>query len=395
VAILAGGRGERFWPLSTPDTPKQFLALGGGGPFPEPGRGAGTEPLPEPGQGPTLLRQAAWRADGLAPWADRVVVAGRAHASLVRAQLAALPPANLILEPAGRDTAGAIALACAWALRPRGQARAPAGGGRLLVMPADHAVPDAAAFRAAVQIGLRVLDAHPDALVTLGIEPTRPETGYGYILAKEPVAGVPGASWALRFTEKPDGATAERFLREGGYRWNSGIFLWEVAAIREALRRYLPAHASLVDRLAGLDPAAWPPVLETEFLRLPKISIDYGVMEKASTGLSPGASTGLSPGTAAGPGPGAPRVAVVAATFAWDDLGAWNALPRLVPPDASGNVVRGPARLVDVEDCIVVSSGRPIGALGVRGLVMVEGPGGVLVCPRERAQEVRRLAEGE
>jgi len=148
--------------------------------------------------------------------------------------------------------------------------------------------------------------------------------------------------------------------------------------------------------------AAWPAVLEAEFLKLPKISIDYGVMEKASTGLGPGTSTGLGPGTStglgpgasAGLGPGAPRVAVVAAAFAWDDLGAWSALPRLVPADGRGNIVQGPARLVDVEDCVVVSSGRPIGALGVRGLVLVEGPGGVLVCARERAQEVRRLAEG-
>ncbi len=348
VAILAGGRGERFWPLSTPETPKQFLAL--------------ASPGPEPGRGATLLEQAAARAEGLAPWDRRLVVAGRAHGALVQAQLPDLPAANRILEPAGRDTAGAIALACAWVAR-----RDPAA--RLLVMPADHAVPDAAAFRDAARAGLRVLDAHPDALVTLGMEPTRPETGYGYIQAGEPVAGVPGAAWARRFTEKPDPATAERFLREGGYRWNSGIFLWTLAAIRDALREYLPAHAALVDRLAGLDEAAWPAALEAEFPRLPKTSIDYGVMEKAR------------------------RVAVVAAAFAWDDLGAWSALPRIHPANGRGNVVRGPARLVDVEDCIVVSSGRPIGAVGLRGLVVVEGPGGVLVCPRDRAQEVRRVSE--
>jgi len=341
---MAGGRGERFWPLSTPDTPKQFLALGGAGDA-------------------TLLQQAARRAEGLAPWDRRVVVAGRAHAALVRAQLPDLPPANVILEPAGRDTAGAIALAYAWAVR-----RDPAA--RLLVMPADHAVPDPAGFRAAVQVGLHLLDAHPDALVTLGMEPTRPETGYGYIQAGDPVPGVPGAAWVRRFTEKPDLATAERFLRQGGYRWNSGIFLWAMAAIRDALRAHLPAHAAFADRLAALPEAEWAAALEAEFPRLPKISIDYGVMEKA------------------------PRVAVVEAAFAWDDLGAWSALPRVVPPGPGGNVVRGPVRLVDVEDCILVSSGRPIGALGVRGLVVVEGPGGVLVCARDRTQEVRRLADG-
>ncbi len=344
AAIMAGGRGERFWPLSTPDTPKQFLALGGTGDA-------------------TLLQQAAQRAEGLAPWDRRVVVAGRAHGALVRAQLPDLPAANVILEPVGRDTAGAIALACAWAAR-----RDPAA--RLLVMPADHAVPDPAGFRAAVQVGLRLLDAHPDALVTLGMEPTRPETGYGYIQAGDPVPGVPGAAWVRRFTEKPDPATAERFLRRGGFRWNSGIFLWAVAGIRNALRAHLPAHAAFADRLAALPEAEWAAALEAEFPRLPKISIDYGVMEKA------------------------PRVAVVEAAFAWDDLGAWSALPRVVPPGPGGNVVRGPARLVDVEDCIVVSSGRPIGALGVRGLVVVEGPGGVLVCARDRTQEVRKLAEG-
>jgi len=348
VAILAGGRGERFWPLSTPEAPKQFLALAG--------------PGPERGRGATLLQQAAARAEGLAPWARRLVVAGRAHAALVRAQLPELPSHNVILEPAGRDTAGAIALACAWAAR-----RDPAA--RLLVTPADHAVPHAAAFREAVGAGLRVLDARPEALVTLGMGPTRPETGYGYIQVGDPVPGVPGAAWARRFTEKPDPATAEGFLREGGYRWNSGIFLWALAGIRERLREHLPAHGALVDRLCELEEAAWPAALEAEFPRLPKISIDYGVMEKAS------------------------EVAVVLADFAWDDLGAWSALPRVFPANGQGNVVQGPARLVDVEDCIVVSSGRPIGAVGLRGLVVVEGPGGVLVCPRERAQEVRRIAE--
>jgi mannose-1-phosphate guanylyltransferase len=344
VAILAGGRGERFWPLSTPEAPKQFLALGGG-------------------EGRTLLQQAAARAEGLAPWDRRLLLAGRVHAALVRAQLPELPPHNLLLEPVGRDTAGAIALACAWAsLRERDP--------RLLVMPADHVVPDPTGFRHAVAVGLRILDAHPSALVTFGVAPTRPETGYGYIEMGSPVPGVSGASWARRFTEKPDRATAERFLREGTYRWNSGIFLWRLGGILQALRRHLPAHAALVDRLAPVDAAAWPALLAAEFPRLPKISIDYGVLEKASD------------------------VAVVLATFAWDDLGAWSALPRVHPPDGHGNVVRGPARLVDVEDCIVVSAGRPIGALGVRGLVLVEGPGGVLVCPRERAQEVRRLAEG-
>ncbi len=344
VAILAGGRGERFWPLSTPEAPKQFLALAGPG-------------------AATLLQQAAARADGLAPWERRLVVAGRDHAALARAQLPELPPHNLILEPGGRDTAGAIALACAWAAR-----RDPAA--LLLVMPADHAVPDAAAFREAVRTGLRVLETHPEALVTLGMAPTRPETGYGYIQVGDPAPGAPGAAWARRCTEKPDLATAERFLREGGYRWNSGIFLWTLAGIRDRLREHLPAHAALVDRLGGLEAAAWPAVLEAEFLRLPVTSIDYGVMEKA------------------------PRVAVVLADFAWDDLGSWGALPRVHPPGERGNVVQGPARLVDVEDCIVVSSGRPIGAVGLRGLVVVEGPGGVLVCPRDRAQEVRRVAEG-
>ncbi len=344
VVILAGGRGERFWPLSTPEAPKQFLALAGAGQ-------------------PTLLQQAAARAESLAPWDRRLVVAGRAHRALVRAQLPDLPAANLILEPAGRDTAGAIALACGWGARRRPDAL-------LLVMPADHVVPDAAAFREAVAAGLRVLEAHPETLVTFGVAPTRPETGYGYVEVGDPVPGVAGAAWARRFTEKPDAATAERFLQQGGHRWNSGIFLWRVAAIWNAMRQHLPIHADLIKYLREVRDEEWPRLLETLFPRLPTISIDYGVMEKASP------------------------VAVVLANFAWDDLGAWSALPRAAPADGRGNVVLGPARLVDVEDCIVVSSGRPIGAVGLRGLVVVEGPGGVLVCPRDRAQEVRRVAEG-
>ena len=343
VAILAGGRGERFWPVSTPEIPKQFLALAG----------TGTA---------TLLQQAAARAEGLASWERRFVVAGRAHAALVRAQLPDLMAENLVLEPVGRDTAGAIALACAWAsLREKDP--------RLLVMPADHAVPDAAAFREAVAVGLRVLEARPEALVTFGIAPTRPETGYGYVQVGDPVPGVPGAAWARRFAEKPDTATAQRYLTGGHYRWNSGIFLWRAIAIRNAMSEHLRSHGDFIESLCHLGEEQWPRLLERDFPNLPKISIDYGIMEKAS------------------------EVAVVMADFAWDDLGAWTAIPRVQPADERGNVVRGPARLVDVEDCILVSSGRPIGAVGLRGLVVVEGPGGVLVCPRERAQEVRRVAE--
>lgn len=340
VAILAGGGGERFWPASSPDAPKQFLSFGAG---------------------PSLIRQAFDRATRLAPPERIVVVAGRRFADLIRAHLPDLPAANLLLEPVGRDTAAAIGLVAVHLAR-----RGP--GTTMVVLPADHHIAPLDGFAATIAEALAALEVE-DALVTIGIKPTRPETGYGYLLAGEQRPGSP-ARRVARFTEKPDRRTAKGFLLDGRYFWNGGIFVWRTATIAAEFARSLPRHwerlRAIGAALGGPEEAA---VLEREFAALERISVDFGILEKAAS------------------------VCMVPARFQWSDLGSWPALAEVAPADADGNVIVGPHAGLDTAGCVIVSEGPPVGTVGVRDLIVVVTARGVLVCPRDRAQEVKALVQ--
>ncbi len=339
VVVMAGGSGERFWPLSTPSHPKQFPPLFGGRSF---------------------FQQTAERATKLVGEARVLVATRRDLLPLVQEQLPGFPEENCVLEPVGRETAACIGLAALVVER-----RAP--GGRMLIAPSDHYIAPWHAFEETVRQALALLERR-DGLVTLGIPPTRPETGYGYILAGEAVAEYPAARRCVRFTEKPDRRTAERFLQEGRYYWNSGIFLWHAATILKALRQHLPEHAAGLEEIRpALGTSREARVLGEVFPRMPRISIDVGVLERAE------------------------EVFMIPATFAWDDVGAWNALGRILPKDESDNAVVGRHVGHDTRGCVIYGSTRPIGTIGLRDLVVVETPEGVLVCPTERAQEVKDL----
>jgi mannose-1-phosphate guanylyltransferase len=261
----------------------------------------------------------------------------------------------------GRDTAACVGLAAAVIER-----RAP--GASMLVAPSDHYIDPFHAFAETVRRGLTVLERIPDALVTLGIPPRGPETGYGYILAGEAAPEYPAVRRCQRFTEKPDRPTAERFVADGRYYWNSGIFLWRAATILRAIDRYLPEHARALAAIrARLGGAAERETLDAVFPALPRVSIDVGVLERAET------------------------VYMVPATFAWDDVGTWSALGRILPKDEAGNAVVGRHIGRDTHGCVVYGTTRPIATVGLRDLVVVETPAGVLVCPVERAQEVKEL----
>ncbi len=339
AVIMAGGRGERFWPLSTDRLPKQFLALFG----------------PR-----SLLAETVERVRSLVPVERVLVVAGSRHAPLIRRHVPDLPRENLIQEPAGRDTAPAIGLASIILERRHPDPV-------MLVFPADHAIADVRGFRRTMQRAVAVVRRH-DALVTVGVRPSRPETGYGYILAGKPVTGAPGVRWVRRFLEKPSRARAARLARDPRCTWNAGIFAWRNRTIQGHLARLIPELWVRLCRVRD----AWgrrdgAGVLAREFPRMPKISVDYGILEKS------------------------PDVAMVPAAFPWDDLGSWSALDRVLRPDRRGNVVVGEHVGIDSADCVIYGTEKPIRTLGLKGVIVVDGPDGILVCPKGRAQEVRRL----
>jgi mannose-1-phosphate guanylyltransferase len=339
--IMAGGSGTRFWPLSRKQRPKQFLPLTGDKP---------------------LIVHAVENVAPLASPEQTFVVCGKVHAPVVRELLPQLPGSNVLVEPIARNTAPCIGLAAAAIA-----ARDPEG--ILLVLPSDHHIGAPERFRAALA---RAAEAAKDGmLVTIGIKPSRPETGYGYVHRGEVLReGELPIHAVRRFVEKPDLTTAQSYLASGDYLWNAGIFVFRADRILEELRRHLPETqeplAQISDAFGRGEPDA---VLAEQFPRMPAISIDYGVMEKAS------------------------NIAVVPADFGWSDVGSFTALPEVRAVDDGGNVAGGQTLLIDVKDSVVLADGRPIAVVGVEGLVIVDAGDAVLVCPKDRAQDVRKIVD--
>jgi mannose-1-phosphate guanylyltransferase len=337
--IMAGGSGTRFWPLSRVARPKQFLPL------------ATKKPLIEE----TLARLLP-----LAPVARASVVCGQAHAGLVKKALPKLPAKNVLVEPSARNTAPAIALACVHVAKQN-----PAG--ILVVVPSDQHVADVKAFGAAVRAAVEV--AKTGAIVTLGITPTRPETGYGYIKQGAPLSG--GAYAVDAFVEKPNRETAQHYLDSENYLWNAGIFVFRADAMLEAFARLMPELSKAfvaIGRAVGT--TQYAKVLAREWKKVPSTSIDYGVAEKAT------------------------NIAVVPCDCGWSDVGSFNALPEVRPVDAHGNVVVGEGAIVlDTTGSVVLAQGRPLAVVGMRDVVVVDAGDAVLVLPKERSQDVRQVVE--
>lgn len=339
AVVLAGGKGERFWPISTEAQPKAFLRL------------VGSE---------SLLQATVRRVRLELPWAQIIVVVEEKQAALVREQLPELPAANLLLEPQGRDTAAAIGLASLHLDQRDPEAI-------MVVLPADHYVPDGEAFVAVLRRAITVLTSYPDWVVMFGIPPTRPETGYGYLQAGEPLPTPSGAFQIRRFLEKPDRQTAERLATDGCHYWNSGIFLWRNAVIQRLLAQHMPEVWSGLCRVRE----AWgmQDTLVREYGSLTKQSVDYGVLERMEGGI-----------------------AMVRADFGWDDLGAWDALARVLPLDESGNVNVGDVQVLDTTQSVIISDGMRVATVGLSEMIVVASKDGVLICPKDRVQEVRKIA---
>lgn len=339
--IMAGGSGTRFWPLSRKDRPKQFLPL--------------TSKQP-------LLVETMARLKGLATPKQTWVVCGKSHAPTVRKLLPRLPQDNVLIEPDARNTAPCVGLAAAVIAQQDPEAI-------LVVLPADHHVGDPAAFRRALQTAEDA--ARTGALVTIGITPSRPETGFGYIrLGKELATGEFPVHKVKRFVEKPDAKKAKRYVESGDHLWNAGIFVFRADRILEEMAAHMPETAAPLKAIGGaVGKANFDAVLKRQFAKMPKISIDYGVMEKAK------------------------NIAVVCADFGWSDVGSFSALPEVRKADEQGNVAEGEAVLVDVRDSVVLAGTKPVAVIGVEGLVVVDAGDAILVCPRDRAQDVRKVVE--
>jgi mannose-1-phosphate guanylyltransferase len=343
AVIMAGGGGTRFWPRSRQHRPKQFLTMAGDR---------------------TLLQATFDRIAPLAGADHCWLVTSAAHREEAARQLPELPAGQLVGEPAGRDTAACVGLAAALVHRRDPDAV-------MLVMPADHVIEPAQEFRRAAAAARELALDHPDALVTFGVPPTFPSTGYGYIRRGEPLGfrqGVP-AFRVRKFVEKPDRPTAEGYLESGEYFWNAGIFCWTTQAIRGELQRQQPELFADIERIAD----AWDTPRRDEVFRagyqtVKKISVDYAVMEHAR------------------------QVLVLQAPYRWDDVGSWLALERLHPQDAQGNTVLAEHSGIRTRNCVIVGDpGRLITTVGVENLVIVQDGNAILIAAREDEGAVKDL----
>jgi len=341
--ILCGGSGTRLWPLSRALLPKQFLPL------------AGTR---------SMLQETALRLAGLRDATAPILISHVDHRFLVAEQLreAGGALALHLLEPEGRNTAPAIAAAAVWVAAQDTDAL-------LLVLPSDHAIRDVPGFHQA--IGRAATLATNGRLVTFGIVPTSPNTGYGYIRRGTPEAATPQAYAVTEFVEKPDEARARMFLERGDYYWNSGMFLFSARRYLEELRRFRPEIITSVEAaiLNGTRDLDFLRLDEGAFARCPAESVDYAVMERTRD------------------------ASVVAADIGWSDVGSWSALWELEPKDAQGNSVRGDVYLDQASGCYVRAEDRLVAAVGVRDLVIVETDDAVLVAHKDRAQDVKQAVE--
>lgn len=339
AVILAGGSGSRLWPLSREQFPKQFLTLGGGRP---------------------LIEETIQRLSPLIPERDVWLVTGSAHAKGGAYQL--LNRYNLICEPNGRNTAPAIAVAAAVLayLDPSDPI--------LVVLPADHVIRDVAAFRAKLQLAIK--EAEAGALVTFGIWPDRPETGYGYIQVSPSTAASP-VSDVLRFVEKPDEARATAFVESGEYYWNSGMFVWRASVILEEIEKYVPEIAEVIEKMRKrwMEGQPWQVAIHEYFAEMPSISIDYGVLEHSD------------------------RVRLIPCDIGWSDIGSWDAVYDLAEKDGDGNALLGNVIGLDCRNSLLKSESRLLAAVGLEDVIAVETDDAVLIVKRGQSQRVKDIVE--
>lgn len=342
ILIMAGGKGERFWPKSRIHTPKQLLNLTGNG---------------------SMIQETVRRVRSIAEPAQIHIITNVRYVESISRQLPEIPEQNIILEPEGKNTAPCIGLAALVI-----GAKDP--NGIMAVLASDHIIKDEAGFCRLLLRGAGVAAA-TGGVVTLGVKPDRPETGYGYIKLGEPCQGFPDVYQAERFIEKPNLEAASEFVATGSYLWNSGIFIWNNAVILELIAKYMPdLDQGLQIIKAAFGKPDYDEVLRREYANFEKISVDYGIMEHT------------------------PLIYVLPADIGWDDVGSWTSLEQILPQDEQGNIVTGEnVILIDTDHCIITSEDKLITAIGLKDLIYVETADAVLICPKHRAQDVKLILE--
>ncbi|NIM02830.1 NTP transferase domain-containing protein, partial [bacterium] len=328
AVIMAGGKGERFWPLSRDKFPKQLLSLTGK---------------------KSLLQETVERIKPLISTRDILVVTRRPLARAVERQLPQIPRKNIIYEPVGRNTAPCIGLA----------AKMIKEDGIMVVLPADHIITPRGKFLDTLKKAVS-LARETENLITIGIKPTYPATGYGYIEAGKKVGQQ--VFRVKRFVEKPDKKKAERLLKIGRFFWNSGMFVWKKSVILDAMKKYMPSLYKGLQRISLKN-------ISKLYPGLPNVSIDYGIMEKANNSL------------------------VIPADFSWEDLGSWESLDRFLLRDRKKNAITGRVLLMDTQNCTVVNKKGLLSTIGVSDLIIVSTEDVTLVFPKGKGQQVKRLVE--
>lgn len=343
VVIMAGGVGQRLWPMSRKKTPKQLLPLITGN---------------------SLLQDTVARVRGSVKPSEILIITNKAHVDDMRKQLPDVPPENIVGEPVGRGSAAAIALAAVMIEEKDPQ-------GVMVILSADHIISPAERFRKAIQAAARTVEGN-DTLATLGIVPEYPATGFGYIHRGDLAAEHDGIAVynVKRFVEKPDLHNATDYFRSGEYYWNAGIFIWHVSAIMKWFKRLMPdlhraareIQKAIKARAKNLDK-----VIAEQYNTINSQTIDYGIMEKAQ------------------------NIKVVEAAFQWDDVGSWQGIEKWRDRDASGNIVTADHVGIETHNCIIMGKGQLIATIGLDDIVIIRTDDAILVCQKERSQEVRDI----